>query len=103
MIIDALALLLFVLPVPGWVATVILVRAALHRPRIAALSERAFAAVVLSGAATVAAYLASARLGLRDLDTGVAIVLLAAVEVAVSVPSVIWLVRFLRGDFGRVE
>lgn len=103
MTLDIIALVLFFLPVPGWVATVILLAAAIRKPRIPALTERAFAAVVLSGAASLAAYLASTRLGLRQISPDVAVVLLVSICVAVSVPSVIWLVRFLRGDFGRTE
>lgn len=103
MALDAIALLLFLLPVPGWVATLILVTAALRKPRIPALSERAIAAVVLSGAASLVAFLGSARLARRPVDADVAVGLLAVACLLISVPSLIWLLRFLRGDFGKAE
>lgn len=101
MVIDAIAFLLFLLPVPGWVATLILLAAAMRKPRIAALTERAVAAVVLSGAASLVAFLGSARLARRPVDPDEAVIILAIVCLAISIPSLIWLVRFLRGDFGR--
>lgn len=101
MVIDAVALVLFLMPVPGWGATLILLAAATRKPRIAALTERAIAAVVLSGAASLVAFLGSARLAHRPVDPDEAVVILAVVCLAISVPSLIWLVRFLRGDFGR--
>jgi hypothetical protein len=102
-LVNLAALVLFLAPVPGWVATVILLAAALRKPRIAALTERAFAAVILSGAASAAAYLASARLGLRDVDNGLAVLLLIAICIAVSIPSLVWLSTFLKGGFGRSD
>lgn len=101
MILDAIAFLLFLLPVPGWVATLILLSAALRKPRIPALTERALAAVVLSGAASLVAFLGSARLAHRPVDPDLAVLMLALVCFAISVPSLVWLARFLRGDFGK--
>lgn len=98
---DGLAVLLFFLPVPGWAATLILLSAALRRPRIAALTERAFASVILSGAASLAAALGFARLGRVPVDRDLATLVLAAICLAVSVPALLWLAKFVRGDFGR--
>lgn len=102
-LIDGIAFLLFLLPVPGWSATLILLAAALRKPRIPALSERALAAVILSGAASLAAYLGSLRLTRTTVDPDIAVIILATICLAVSIPSLIWLVRFLRGDFGTAE
>lgn len=52
-----LALALYLLPIVGWPSTVILIRAALRRPRIAALTERAVVAVILSTTVTIYAVL----------------------------------------------
>ena len=101
MIVDALAFLLFLLPVPGWVATVILCTAAWRKPRIAALTERAATAVILSIGATLIAFLGSAHLARRTVDPDMALGALAIACVLVSVPSMLWLAHYIRGDFGR--
>lgn len=98
-VVDGLAVLLFLAPVPGWTATVILMSAALRQPRIAALTERAFASVLLSGAASLAAALGFARLGRVPVDRDLATITLALICIAVSIPAVVWLATFLRGGF----
>lgn len=101
MFLDGAAVVLFLLPVPGWAATVILVAAARRRPRITALTERAIAAFILSAGASLAAFLASARLAGRPIPGDVAIAILALIAIIVSVPQVVWLLRYLNGGFGR--
>lgn len=96
---DILAFVLFLAPVPGWSATIILVAAALRRPRIAALTERAVTAVILSTAATALAVLGFARLGRVTVDRDIVTLVLAFVALAVSAPAVVWLVAFLKGSF----
>jgi hypothetical protein len=103
MILDGVALLLFLLPVPGWVATIILVTAARRRPAITSLSERATMAVLLSGAASAVAFLASARLAGRPIPPDTAALILIATCIAVSAPQLYWLWKFSRGEFGRGE
>lgn len=100
---DVLAAALFLAPIPGWTATVILVAAALRPPRIAALTERAITSVVLSLAATAAAVLGFARLSRTPVDRDLVLLALAFVCFAVSIPAVVWLARFVRGDFGAGE
>lgn len=103
MIIDTAAVLLFLLPVPGWVATVLLLVASFQDPKITALTERAQMAVVLSFAATGVALLAASRLSARGIPNELAIAILIGVFFAVSAPQLVWLFRFLRGDFGRKD
>ena len=100
---DVLAALLFVAPIPGWSSTVILVAVALRKPRIAALTERAIAAVILSFVATIAAILGFARLGRVPVDRDIALLALAIICIGVSAPAVVWLWQFVRGAFGGPE
>jgi hypothetical protein len=90
-------LLLVAAPVPGWVFTVILVRAAL-RLREPSLQERATAAVILSTSATCiaipsAAYLQKISLG------GFGTLILIAGLLLVSLPQIVWGVAYLAGRF----
>lgn len=96
--IDVLAVCLVLLAVVNVGSTVILVVAA-FRHRWRALIERAIQAVILAVAALAAAYLGMARLHLVTVTPDVATVLLAGILVALSLPSLIWLIAFLTGRF----
>ena len=91
MIVDALAVLLILLPVADWLAAVILVRAARQKPPIHALTERAWSAVLLSIAATFAAILGFVRLQFLPIEREIAITMLALALVFVSIPALYWL------------
>jgi hypothetical protein len=95
---DALAFLLVVLAVIDWISAVILVRGALicGWP---ALSDRAISASITATFATIVAVLALTRTGMIEFPPGVGFALLAIGCVIVSISSLVWLVRYWRGDF----
>lgn len=96
---DALVVVIIVLPILDWVVATILVLAAFHTPRSTALTERAVSAVVLAGAATLAAGLGWLRLTETRVPSEVALYILAAILLGVSIPAAVWLYKFVRGDF----
>lgn len=97
---DAIIVVVMLLPVVDWIVAAILVVAAWPKPRSTALTERAVSAVVLATAASMAAGLAYVRLNEIRIPNDLALVILASVMVGVSIPAIVWLFRFVRGDFG---
>jgi hypothetical protein len=95
---DQLARFLIILPVGGWVATVLLWAGSLAEPHLLVLRERAVAAAVLSVCGTIIAVLGLDRLlsfGLPSLLVSLAII---GVFIALSIPSYIWLALYWLGD-----
>ena len=86
------------LAVADWIAAVILVRGAL-RTRWVALQERAGTAVILAVLASGIAVLAVSRVTGLSLPAPVPQVILSAVLVLLSLPSLLWLIAYLRGRF----
>ena len=79
---DALVPLLLILPLVDWVATVILLALARRTPHIAVLTERAFAAAIVSIVTSIYALVVVNTEGGMDLfshDTQVVLVRLAIV------------------------
>jgi hypothetical protein len=90
--------LLIGLAIVDWLATGVLVRAALHL-REAALEERATTSVMLSIGATGAAVLAAAFLFGFHLPDGVSFLFIAGALVILSVPQLIWAIAYAAGRF----
>lgn len=95
---DVVAVLLVILAILDWGATVTLVRGALsvHEP---ALDERATASVILTIGATMAAILAVIVLLDLDAGDGIWLLLLTIGLGALSLPQVVWVVAYWRGQF----
>lgn len=97
---DVLAALLILLAGADWIAAVILLRAA-RRYRWPALVDRASTALALAFAATLIGFIAGARLFDIRLGQPVFLLLLIAIFMLVSLPSLVWLWAYLRGHFGE--
>ena len=95
---SAVSWLLIGLAVIDWLATVILVRAALQLDE-PALQERASTSVILSVGASLAAVLAGAFLLGVILADGVAFLFLCAGLVILSAPQLLWVLAYWRGKF----
>lgn len=94
----ALLFPLVVLAIFDWLSTGILVRAALIKPRIRALSERAFLSVVLSIAVTT--YLITATAASFELIEIAEIRLAArAIFVGLALTPILWLYLYVRRKF----
>jgi hypothetical protein len=96
---DALAWLLVVAPCFDWIVAVILMFFAIRHPSILTLRERAITAVMLALVASVAAVLAFVRFGVLTMPNGLALSLLAAALVIVSIPAMVWLFLLITGRF----
>lgn len=102
--IEVLAFLLIGLAVADWLATFVLIRAALalrdgDGNGEAALDERATAAMVLTVGATCAAIIAIAYLLGVALPDGISFLFLAAGLIALSVPQIVWALAYVAGRF----
>lgn len=98
---DVLSLLAIVLSPFSVISTIVLLRAANHRPRIGALTERAviaaiIAMMVVSGAAITANRLA----GYALFPVGVARIIFLASLVALAFVPFAWLALWLTGRLG---
>ena len=94
---SALFPLLIILPVIDWMATWILWLHARRRPRVAFLTERAFAAFVVSIVTTVYAVIAwNNEQGRPIFDFDVAIVVVRGAIILLGAAPLAWLVLYLR-------
>lgn len=99
MILDAIAVILLILPPLDWLAAVVLTQVSRQHPDILALRERAVTAVILAIVATLAGLLAWARLGILPLSGGMALLVVAVGLILASVPSLYWLALLATGRF----
>lgn len=97
--IDALVVLLVVLPPFDWIAAVILARISRQHPDILTLRERAVGAAIAAVAASIAAVLAWVRIFHVAIASEFAIIALGVALVLVSAPSLFWLVLLATGRF----
>ena len=95
---DILAVVLIAMASIGWVATVILVRAA-NRMRLSALTERAVVSIILSLRGTVLAIFAFTHLIRADLPAPALGGFIVLLFLTISLPDVIWLTAYWRGWF----
>lgn len=96
--------LVFLLTGGAWASFIVLGRAASHRPRIGALTERAFIAFVIAALGTIACVIVLNTDSGRpyfDSDTA-SFVFRAAMLVVLSIPSA-WLLLWLTGRLGQGE
>jgi hypothetical protein len=98
-IVDVLAVVLLVLPPIDWLVAVRLVTISREHPDILTLRERSWAAVICAIVATTAGVLAWARLGIIQLPSGSAVILIALGLVLASVPSLYWGWLLVTGRF----
>lgn len=103
MILDAIAVLLLLLPPIDWAVALLLVNVSHSHPNVVTLRERALAAVICAVAATAAGLLAWVRLGAFALPTGGALALIAFVLILSSVPSLYWGWLLVSGRFNGAE
>lgn len=90
-------LLLLLLPVIDWTATIILHRATSRAPHEnIALKERAKMAAVLATATTINGFLSFNRLADLNIESHLATVLLSISLILISVPNIYWLSLYLR-------
>lgn len=89
---------LVILAVADWFATVKLVQAAL-RVKEAALEERATISVILTVAASGAAFLAAAFLARVSLPPGLGTLILVGILLLISVPQLLWYAAYRLGRF----
>ena len=93
-----LSWLFIALCVLDWWSAVILIRAAL-RLRYLALEERAGTATILAIVASGVAVLGVERISGVNFGQALNVVILVAVLGGLSVPSVLWLIAYFRGEF----
>lgn len=94
---DVISVALVVLVIVDWLAAAILYRLDRAHPNISALSDRAQAQAVLAIVATCFAVVALNRIVGLGLSSELVVALLAAGTLLVSMPGLLWLVRYLRG------
>lgn len=99
MIVDAIAVVLLLLPPLDWAVALLLVNISRSYPSVVTLRERALAAVVCAVVATSAGILAWVRLGALTLPSGSIILILAFALVLSSVPSLYWGYMLVSGRF----
>lgn len=103
-IIAVLVGLLIVLPVVGWVATGVLVRAARQRPYITFLTDRAVSMALKSvGSSLIAALAINGVLDLVELERPLGTLLVAVAIVLIEIPAALFTVLYLTGQFGDEE
>lgn len=90
--------ILVILAVIDWLATTTLIRAAL-REKEAALEERATAALILTFAASLVAFLALAYVFNVTVTDGLGTAALIGALMLLSVPQLLWLAAYERGQF----
>lgn len=100
--IEALAVLLIVLPPADWAAASILGYLSIRHPDIVVLRERAVTALVLATCATLAGILGWIALGVLPGEE-VAVGLLAVILIGLSIPALNWLWLAFSGAFTDEE
>ncbi len=92
---ELLLPLLVLMPVVDWVATAALVMLARRRPRISFLTERAFAAAIVSCVTTVYALVAlNTQLGFPLIDREWALIIVRSAIVVLGAAPIVWLALF---------
>jgi hypothetical protein len=94
---DLLFPLLVLVPIIDWSATVVLVTLARRQPRIGFLTERAFAATVISAVTTVYAIVAlNTQLGFPVIDKTAALIIIRVAIVILGMAPLAWLFLYWR-------
>jgi hypothetical protein len=94
---DALVPLLLILPLVDWTATVILVTLARRKPRIGVLTERAFAAAIVSIVTTVyAVVVLNTESGMDFLSHDTQVIVIRLAIVLLGLAPLAWLALYWR-------